>query len=140
MNKKINCIAAVSLAAVLALGVLGCGGANVPEPSRSGYQGGAVGAAVGATAGALLDDDNRWRGGVIGGALGAVLGGAMGEISNRAAQQAAYQQQPVVYTNQTGNQRVEAYPTQRRGNCHIVKEKFFEHGQLVRETEREVCN
>ena len=140
MRNKLTSIAALALAAALAFTALGCAGANVPEPSRAGYQGGAVGAAVGATAGALLDEDNRWRGGVIGGALGAVLGGALGEISNRAAHQAAYNQRPVVYTNQSGTRRVEAYPTRRRGNCHVVKEKFYEHGQLVRETEREVYN
>jgi len=140
MTRNYSSIAAIFLIAALAFTALGCGGANVPQPSNTAYKGGAVGAAVGATAGALLDSDNRWRGGAIGGALGAVLGGAMGEISNSAAQQAAYQNQPVAYTNQTGTQRVEAYPQQRRGNCHIVKEKFYEHGNLVRETEREVCN
>lgn len=140
MTRKHSNIAAILLIAALAFTALGCAGANVPSPSNSAYKGGAVGAGVGAAAGALLDSDNRWRGGVIGGALGAVLGGAMGEISNSAAQQAAYQRQPVVYTNQTGTQRVEAYPYQQRGNCHIVKEKFYEHGNLVRETEREVCN
>jgi uncharacterized membrane protein len=140
MTRKHNNIAAFFLVAALAFTALGCGGANVPSPSNTAYKGGAVGAAVGGAAGALLDEDNRWRGGVIGGALGAVLGGAMGEISNSAAQQAAYQRQPVAYTNQAGTQRVEAYPYQRRGNCHIVKEKFYEHGNLVRETEREVCN
>ena len=140
MIRKYNSIAAIFLIAALAFTALGCGAANLPSPSRAGYQGGAVGAGVGAAAGALIDDDNRWRGGVIGGALGAVLGGAMGEISNSAAQQVAYQRQPVAYTNQTGTQRIEAYPYQRRGNCHIVKEKFYEHGNLVRETEREVCN
>ena len=140
MSRNFSSIAALLLVAALAFTALGCGASNVPSPSKAGYQGGAVGAGVGAAAGALLDDDNRWRGGVIGGALGAVLGGAMGEISNSAAQQAAYQRQPVAYTNQSGTRRVEAYPYQRRGNCQIVKEKFYEHGNLVRETEREVCN
>jgi uncharacterized membrane protein len=140
MSRNFSSIAAVLLVAALAFTALGCGGANVPSPSNSAYKGGAVGAGVGAAAGALLDEDNRWRGGVIGGALGAVLGGAMGEISNSAAQQAAYQQRPVAYTNQAGTRRVEAYPQYNRGNCHIVKEKFYEHGNLVRETEREVCN
>ena len=38
-------------------------------------QGAGVGAAVGATAGALIDDDNPWRGAVVGGVVNA-FGGA----------------------------------------------------------------
>jgi hypothetical protein len=45
--------------------------------TQQGYQGAGVGAMTGATAGILLDQDNRWRGGVIGGGLGAILGGAL---------------------------------------------------------------
>lgn len=109
-------------------------------PSKTAYEGAGVGAATGAVAGALLNSGNRWQGGVIGGALGAVLGGALGEISNRAAHEAAAKSRPVQYTNQAGTQRVEAHPAGWRGNCHIVKEKYYEHGQLVKETERQVCN
>lgn len=127
------------LTLALLAGSLAAGCANVQGPSQAGYQGGAVGAGVGAAAGALIDDDNRWRGGVIGGTLGALMGGAVGEISNRAAQEAAYRNQPVVYTNQSGTQRVEAAPYAARGNCRLVKERFYEHGRVVRETEREVC-
>jgi hypothetical protein len=122
----------------LVLSLAGC--ATTQGPSRQAYQGGAVGAGVGAAAGALIDKNNRWRGGVIGAGLGAILGGALGQISNRAAQEAAYQQRPVVYTNAPGTQRVEAAPVGRKGNCRIVKEKYYEHGQLVKETEREVCD
>lgn len=126
-----------TLALLTSLLAAGC--ANVQGPSQAGYQGGAVGAGVGAVAGALIDDDNRWRGGVIGGTLGALMGGAVGEISNRAAQEAAYRNQPVAYSNQSGSQRVEATPYATRGNCKLVKERFYEHGRVVRETEREVC-
>ncbi|MCB2187053.1 MAG: glycine zipper 2TM domain-containing protein [Deltaproteobacteria bacterium] len=111
----------------------------VQGPSPEAYKAGAVGAGVGAAAGALLDEDNRWRGGVIGAGLGALMGGAVGEISSRAAREAAQQQQPVYYTNGTGTRSVYAQPIGRQGNCHIVKEKYYEHGQLVKETEREVC-
>ena len=126
--------------AMLALVVSFSGCATAPQsPSKQAYQTGAVGAGVGAAAGALLDKDNSWRGGVIGAGLGAVLGGAVGEINNRAIQEAAVRQQPVVYTNATGNQRVEAIPRGPKGNCSMVTEKYYENGQLVKEVEREVC-
>lgn len=124
----------VLLAAFLA--AVGCGGRG---PSRGAYEGAGVGAAVGGVAGALIDDDNHWRGGVIGGALGAALGGALGEISNRAAREATTYQKPVYYQNNAG-QRVEAYPEGNRGNCHVVKEKYYDQGQLVKVVERTVCD
>jgi uncharacterized membrane protein len=122
----------------ISLGLTGC--ATYPvAPSKGAYQGGTVGAGVGAAAGALIDRHNRWRGGVIGAGLGAVLGGAMGEISTRAAQEAAAQQRPVAYTNETGTRRVEVDPNRSRGNCHIVTERHYDNGQLIKEVEREVC-
>ena len=130
----------VVMLALLALVVSLTGCAGVQGPSKAGYQGGAVGAGVGAAAGALLDDKNSWRGGVIGAGLGAVLGGAMGEISDRAAREAAGNRQPVVYTNAPGTRRIEAEPLKPRGNCRVVVEKFYENGQLVKEVEREVCD
>jgi len=127
--------------AMLALVVSFSGCATAPQsPSKQAYQTGAVGAGVGAAAGALLDKKNHWRGGVIGAGLGAVLGGAVGEINNRAIQEAAYRQQPVVYTNAEGTQRVEAIPGDPKGNCKLVTEKYYENGQLIKEVEREVCN
>ncbi len=123
---------------LISLGLTGCAMQPV-SPSKGAYQGGTVGAGVGAAAGALLDKKNSWRGGVIGAGLGAVLGGAMGEISNRAAQEAAAQQRPVVYTNGTGTQRVEVNPIRSQGNCHTVIERHYENGQIVKEVEREVC-
>lgn len=128
----------VLIISVVSLGLTGCAVQPI-SPSKSAYQGGTVGAGVGAAAGALLDKKNAWRGGVIGAGLGAVLGGAMGEISSRAAKEAAAQQRPVVYTNGTGTQRVEVDPARSRGNCHIVTEKHYDNGQLVKEVEREVC-
>lgn len=132
-DKKIALMLAALMLAALILSV-GCQG-----PSRAGYQGGAVGGAVGATAGALLDSDNRWRGGVIGGALGAVLGGAVTEISSRASREAVHHQQPVAYQSQDGSQRVVAQPGPQYGRCQKVVEKYYERGQLVKVTEREVC-
>lgn len=129
----------IMLVCLLTVGGLLAGCYGPYQPSPQGYQGAAVGGGVGAAAGALLDDNNRWRGGVIGGALGAVLGGALTEISSQAARQAAQQQQPVAYQNMSGTQRVVAQPVAQRGNCYIVREKHYQNGQLVRVTEREVC-
>ncbi len=125
-------VVVIMLSAVLALSVVGCA-------SRAGYQGAAVGAGVGGAAGALLDRHNRWRGGVIGGTLGAILGGSLGEISNRAAYESAQTNRPVAYTNQNGSQRVVAQPMYTRGNCRLVREKHYENGELIRTTEREIC-
>jgi hypothetical protein len=54
------------------------------QPSYSSQmgQGIFVGGLTGATAGALLDDDNEWRGGLIGGALGSFFGGSIGAINS----------------------------------------------------------
>ena len=52
-----------------------------PEPNRT-AQGAVIGGLTGATAGALLDDDNGWRGGLIGGFLGSLFGGSIGAINS----------------------------------------------------------
>ncbi|GEM_PF-1931977 len=44
--------------------------------------GAAYGGVVGAAAGALIDDGNRWRGGLIGGALGSFFGGGISFINS----------------------------------------------------------
>ena len=136
MFRIISVLAVVSTMVVMAIS--GCATAP-PAPSNQAVQTGAVGAGVGAAAGALLDKKNSWRGGVIGAGLGAILGGAVGEINNRAIQEAASRQQPVVYTNSSGNQRVEAIPRSSKNNCRVVTERYFENGQLVKEVDREVC-
>ncbi len=45
-------------------------------------RGAAYGGVAGAAAGALIDDGNRWRGGLIGGALGAFFGGGISFINS----------------------------------------------------------
>jgi hypothetical protein len=100
-------------------------------------KGGTVGGATGVVAGALIDG---WRGGIIGGVLGVVAGATITHIATKASREAARSQKPVSYSNDGGTHRVEAYPVASRGRCHTVKEKFFENGQMVRETEQEVCD
>ena len=126
------------IVAVVLVAMMGALGACATSPGPRTYQGAAVGAATGAAAGVLLDEENRWRGGVIGGALGAILGGTLSEISQRAAREAATYNRPVYYQDTRGR-RVEAHPMGRRGNCQVVKEKYYENGKLVKVVEREVC-
>ncbi len=99
-----------------------------------------VGSAVGAAAGAILDKENRWRGGVIGGALGAIFGGAMSDIAVRASTEAARENRTVVYESNDGFRRVEATPETVKNNCTIVREKTYSDGELVSDTTREVCS
>lgn len=106
--------------------------------TTQGYQAGALGAAGGALAGGLI---GGWRGAVIGGALGAALFGTLGEISGQAAQEAAQRGRVVRYYSDDGAREIEAIPTSYnpRTRCTKVRERIFEHGRLVKDTEREVC-
>lgn len=127
------------LASLLAVVLLAAGCATSQGPSKAAYQGAGVGAATGAVAGALLDDDNRWKGGVIGGALGAMLGGALGEISHRdatppPASQGAYYQP--AYSPQPAS-----YRTGSAAPCRTVTEKHYDQdGKLIKVIQREVCD
>ena len=109
--------------------------------SQRTYEGAAVGAGLGSVAGLLIDDDNRWRGAVIGGLIGGALGGTVTEISQRAAREAAYEGRPVAYQSTDGFQRVEATPVgyDASTKCHKVREKVWQDGQLVKDEVREVC-
>ncbi|MEW5914473.1 MAG: YMGG-like glycine zipper-containing protein [Thermodesulfobacteriota bacterium] len=132
MSRKIIALA-ICLALALALVGAGCG------MQSSTYEGAGVGGAAGAVAGALLDS-NAWRGGVIGGALGALAGGAITYIATHASRQAAQANRPVAYTKNDGTERVTAIPVATRGNCKVVKERYYKNGQMYKEVEREVCD
>jgi phage tail tape-measure protein len=124
----------VGLSAVL----FSCAQTGQYSLSPAGQQGAAVGGILGATAGTMLDNSNRWRGGVIGGVMGAILGGTLGQIANEAAQQAATQNQPVQYSN--GNQTIQAIPQGQAPNgCQTVTTKYYQNGQLVKTETREIC-
>jgi hypothetical protein len=69
-----------------------------------------------------------------------VAGATITHIATRASREAAQHKKPVAYSSDEGNHRVEAYPVAGKGRCHMVKEKIFENGQLVRETQSEVCD
>lgn len=136
---KINTSSVISTLLLLALSVSSL--SLFTSCSQHGQTGAGVGAGVGAAAGALIDKENRWRGAVIGGALGGIFGGTLGEISDRAAREAAYEGKPVVYESQDGYRRVEAVPESynERTNCHKVRERVWEGGELVKDQVKEVC-
>ena len=107
--------------------------------SKAGQQGAAVGGILGTTAGVMLDQSNRWRGGVIGGVMGAILGGTLGQIAHEASQQAATQNQPVQYSN--GDQTIQAIPQgQDQNGCQIITTKYYDHGNLVKEETKRICS
>ena len=124
----------LALCLILAISLLGLGCSSL---SKSDYEGAGVGAATGAVAGALIAG-NPWQGGVIGGALGAIAGGAITHIARKASSQAAQTNQPVAY--QRGNEKVTSTPVGNKGNCKIVKERYYKNGEMYKEVEREVCN
>ena len=109
--------------------------------SQHTQEGAGIGAAVGAAAGALIDDDNPWRGAVIGGVLGAAFGGTIAEISNKAANEAVEEGRPVRYESEDGYRRVEAWPEEynEQTNCHKVRERVWEDDKLVKDEVREIC-
>ena len=114
-----------------------------PYPSsKRTYEGATTGAALGSVAGLLIDKDNRWRGAVIGGLIGAALGGSLTEISQRASREAAAEGRPVAYESNDGFQRVEATPVAYNShtNCHKVRERVWQDGELVKDQVKEVCD
>lgn len=105
------------------------------------YEGAAVGGAVGGTAGALIDDDNRWRGGVIGAALGALFGATITEVAVQGRREAAYSNRPVEYRTEDGRGVYRADPLDydAQTKCRKVQERVWENGRLVKDEIREVC-
>jgi hypothetical protein len=134
MKKNVICVVALTLCIAL---LSSCA---TPTQSRT-YEGATAGGALGAIAGAMIDRHNSWRGAVIGGALGAALGGITTEISSRAAREATQTRQPVAYQSTDGWQKVQAEPVayNAQTNCHKVREKIWQDGQLVKDEVREVC-
>ena len=126
------------LALVASLALAGC--AADPATQNQAMKGAALGAGLGGLAGALINDSNRWQGGVIGAAIGAAMAGGTAYIAAQASSQAAHAQKPVAYNQYQSKRRVEAYPVARKGDCTMVREKYYEHGKLVKEVERQVCN
>jgi len=136
MNRSrfVRIVSIVGLSAVL----FSCAQTGQYSLSTAGQQGAAVGGILGTAAGTMLDNSNKWRGGVIGGVMGAILGGTLGQIANNAAQQAAQANQPVQYSN--GNQTIQAIPQgQSQNGCQTVITKYYQGGQVVKTETRTIC-
>jgi len=134
MNKLVRIAGMVGVSAVL----FSCAETGQYTLSTAGQQGAAIGGILGTTAGIMLDQSNRWRGGVLGGAMGAILGGALGQIANEAAQQAAQSNQTVEYTN--GNQMIQAIPQGQDSNgCETVTTKYYQNGQVIKIETKTIC-
>ncbi len=108
-------------------------------------RGAGVGGVLGGIAGAFLDSRNPWRGGVIGGALGALAGATIADVSAQANQQAVATGQPVQYQTDNGQGVYRAEPESRvyypdeHTRCRKVRERVWDHGQLVKDRVKEVC-
>jgi hypothetical protein len=102
-----------------------------------------IGGIVGAVGGAIIDDDNPWRGAVLGAAGGAILGGVIGNIVDHAAEQAARERAPVAFERVTPRgqvERVEARPAgvTPDGTMQIISVKHIRDGVVVKEEIRTV--
>jgi hypothetical protein len=92
--------------------------------------------------GAYTDRETQWRGMVLGGPFQAPVTGRLLEISRRAGQETISRQMPVVYLSLDGRQRLEAVWLGKGKDdpCHLVRERLFQDGQMVREEVKKVCN
>lgn len=103
-----------------------------------------VGAAIGAGPGALLGQaiGHSAEGTILGMASGAIFGALVGNAVDQdyqAARDAARFGKPVVYYDKYGR-AVEATPEGLPNeNCRTVRKRIWEHGELVKETEEEIC-
>jgi len=130
----VNCGILVGLSAML----FSCAQTGQYTLSTAGQQGAAIGGILGTTAGIMLDNSNKWRGGVIGGAMGAILGGALGQIANDAAQESLQSDQPVQYSD--GNQTIQAIPQGQSSNgCQTVTIKYYRNGQIIKTETKTIC-
>lgn len=125
--------------AVCLLLLSGC--ATTPR-TRAGAR---IGGIVGAIGGAVIDDDNPWRGGVLGAAAGAILGGVIGDIVDQAAIEAAREDAPVAFQRVTPEgqaERVEARPIgiSADGTTKIISVKHLRDGVVIKEEIRKVPN
>ena len=91
--------------------------------------------------GTLQDQEKSWRGMVLGGAFGPPIKARMSEISRQAAEEAIRKKLPVVYLSNDGFQRLEIQTLgeDQKDRCHLIQERAFQDGTLVREEIKRVC-
>jgi hypothetical protein len=69
-----------------------------------------------------------------------VLGKTLEEISEKAAHEAYFYGLPVEYKTQDSSIVLQAFPDYGKSKCEMVHEKAWEHGKLVMNTVKEVCD
>ena len=77
----------------------------------------------------------------LGGPFQPPVSGNVQEISRRAGEETIRKQIPVIYLTLDGRQRLEAVWLEKGKNapCHLVRERIYQDGQLVREDVKQVC-
>jgi hypothetical protein len=69
-----------------------------------------------------------------------VEGKTLAEMSEKAAHEAYMYGLPVEYKTQDGSLDLGAYPDYGKSKCDLIHLKAFEHGKLVMNTVKEVCD
>ena len=94
-------------------------------------------AVLGGIVGAGLDDDNPWRGGVIGVIAGALLSGMVENIAQEAARKAAAENAPVIFQRMNAErqvERIEATPVGVTADgTKVISVKHIVDGKVVKE-------
>lgn len=140
MSSTTRSIATSLLVSIGAVSFTGCETMNQNRTAT----GAVVGGVVGTTAGALIDDDNRWRGALIGLATGAALGTGVGYVLDKQKEafdriedlevrqeQVILQQPPVYYESSPGQYTTPPQSAAVRSDALMVRissDVLFEQG------------
>lgn len=69
-----------------------------------------------------------------------VTGKTLAEMSEKAAYDAYFSRLPVEYKTQDGSIVLQAFPDYGKSKCNLVHQKAWEHGKMVMNTVKEVCD
>lgn len=128
------------IAVILSLAVMVSGCASMSSQAK---RGAGIGGILGGAAGAIIDKENRWRGGIIGATVGAIIGGTIGHIMDQAAYEAAQEGKSVEYSRTTGDgsqEIIRATPQgySPDGEYKLVKTQLIRNGVVVKEEVKRV--
>lgn len=114
--------------------------AAIPPDRYNTQKGAALGAGAGALIGQAIGGNTEST--LIGLAAGTIIGALVGNAVDQdiqAAKDAAMYGKPVIYYDRNGR-AVEAIPEGTYSpNCQKVRKRIWEKGELIKETEEEVC-
>ncbi len=122
-------------ASFLSISLLGACGTEQPHLN------GAAGQGTASLSSLRFDNDQTWRGGLIGGALSEHFTIKTAEMILRTGREAARQGKPVAYQTVDGRQRIEAFPVlpDSKTDCQSIRMQVFQDGKLFQEEVRTVC-